>query len=526
LSPATPHAARAAARTNVVVGADQDPGGFNPALACCTGAWTRAVVAPVIRGAYLLDGRLDHRLDLAVRAHATATTLSYTIRRDAYWNWGGKRLPVTYRDFVYTWQMMVDPNNGVAVRDGYDLITGYSHRGERQVTFIWKQPYGDWVDLFDRVYPVDALAGTDFNHAWASCICGSDGQPVGDGPYLLTGYTQGQGSALTANPYWYGHKPRLKEVDFRVLADGTTDAQAISGAAVDVVSPPFSHDLLRLVGLPHLALSRVPGLTEEHVDLELGPQGNLLLRAPWVRRVLMLAIDRGAIIRAVFGDLGLTMKPLDNALFAQADPRYRADFAQWRYAPGRALRLLKRHCVGGPTSFSTGNTLTWSCSGYPASFRFTWTAGNVTRATQEELIKTQLKAVGIDVTDAPMPANEIFTTGGIPAANYDLADFAWSRPADPGALAPVWSCGGAANYLGYCDTPATRLLESAGLEVDPARRAADLAHADRLLARDLPSIPLYAQPAMLVRQVALQGPEASPVPGGFTWNVEDWHWRR
>ena len=70
---------------------------------------------PVIRGAYNVDNKLRHVLDLVSAASATKSTLSFTIRKDANWNWGGKKIPVTYKDFVYTWQNFVDPKNDVVV---------------------------------------------------------------------------------------------------------------------------------------------------------------------------------------------------------------------------------------------------------------------------------------------------------------------------------------------------------------------------------------------------------------------------
>jgi peptide/nickel transport system substrate-binding protein len=518
--------AAAPSSASAVIGTEQDVPGFNTALTCCNGAWSQAEVAPVIRGAFVVDAHLRHRPDLAVRARATRTTLSYTIRRNAYWFWGGRRLPVTYRDFVYTWRMLVDANNSVATRDGYNLITGYRHHGARQVTFTWKQPYGDWQDLFTRVYPSAALAGANFNEAWSSCICGKDGQPVSDGPFVLTGYTRGEGAALTRNPFWYGRRPALKQIDFRVLADGTSDLQAIADRAVDVVSPPFTQDLLRLRANRRLSVSQVAGLTEEHVDIELGSHGNLLLRAPWMRHVLMLGIDRIEIIRAIFGSFAVPIRPLDGLLYAQRDPHYRADFARWRYDPHKALRLLARHCVGGPTSVSSANAAFWSCSGYSASFRFTWPSGDPARTLEEELIKTELRAIGINVVDAPQPANVIFSPAGIASGDYDLAGFAWSRTPDPSAVQPAWSCGGAANTTAYCDAAVGHLLDAASVEVDPARRASEYRRADGLLARDLPTIPLYSVPVALVRRRALLGVAASPLPGGFTWNAEGWHWRR
>jgi len=44
---------------------------------------------------------------------------------------------------------------------------------------------------------------------------------------MLTNYTKGVGSTLKTNPFWYGGKPKLKEVDFKVVADTNAEVQAM-----------------------------------------------------------------------------------------------------------------------------------------------------------------------------------------------------------------------------------------------------------------------------------------------------------
>ena len=56
------------------------------------------------------------------------------------------------------------------------------------------QPYADYRDIFGLIYPSAALTGMNFNKIWANCVCGNDGKPVSDGPFMLTNYTKGQGS--------------------------------------------------------------------------------------------------------------------------------------------------------------------------------------------------------------------------------------------------------------------------------------------------------------------------------------------
>ena len=522
--PRTPAARRA--KDVLVFGMEQDIVGFNTALTCCGAYW--AVVTgntPEMRGAFTIDDRLRHVKDLVSGASATKTSLSFTIRKDAFWNWGGRRLPVTYRDFVYTWQALVDPKNDVSSRAGYDQITGFTHTGDRQVTFRWRKPYADWQDLFGAVYPAQALAGQDFNGIWTSCLCGNDGKPVSDGPFLLTNYTKGQGITLRRNPYWYGAKPSLAEIDFKIITDTNTEVQAMRGGEVDAINPTFGINLLPLKSTPGVTFNQVPGLFQEHIDIQFGPKGNPLLKAPWFRQAIMLGIDRAAIVKTVYGALAGNTKPLDNLVYYPVDASYRRDFARWNYDPAKALALLKKHCSGGPSAPSSGNSATWTCSNVRASVRYTWTASNATRTTQEAIVNAQLKQIGIEIVDAALPANVVFGPTGVPSGNYDLANFAWVTLPDPAGFVPTWECGGLSNYLGYCNRKATKLLEQSQTELDPAKRAALFQQADALMANDVPSIPLYARPNPLVYKSAIAGMRNNPSQVGFTWNVEDWKWK-
>jgi peptide/nickel transport system substrate-binding protein len=521
--PRSPQARQA--RQTLVFGQEQDVDGFNVNVTCCNEYWANVQLVPVIRGAYIVDNRLQHVADLVTAGKATRTTLSFTIRPNAYWYWGGKKLPVTYKDFVYTWKAFVNPSDDAVTREGYDQITGYTHSGQKQITFRWKQPYADWQDLFSTVYPSAALAGQSFNTIWTNCICGNDGKPVSDGPFYLSNYTKGQGSTLLANPYWYGKRPGLKEVDFKIITDTNSEVQAMRGGEVDAINPTFGTNLEQLKNTSGLVFNQVPGLYQEHIDIQFGKQGQPLLRAPWMRQALMMGIDRSSIIKTVYGSMAGNTTPLDSIMYYQSDPAYKPDFGKWNYNPKAALALLKKHCTGGPSSVSQSNSSTWTCSGLPAKFRFTWTAGNATRTTQEAIVQQQLKSIGIDITANSLPANVVFGPSGIPSGNYDLADFAWVTAPDPSGFVPIWGCGGPSNYLHYCNRAATKLLNASNHELNPTKRAKEIAQADALMAKDVPTIPLYSRPNPLIWKSAVLGMKNNPSNTGFAWNIEDWHWK-
>jgi peptide/nickel transport system substrate-binding protein len=238
----------------------------------------------------------------------------------------------------------------------------------------------------------------------------------------------------------------------------------------------------------------------------------------------MMGINRTAIIKTVYGDLAGNTKPLDSLVYYQSDAAYKPDFGKWNFNQAKALALLKKHCTGGPSTVG-GSGGTWQCAGYPAKFRFTWTASNATRTTQEAIIKAQLKDIGIEIVDASLPANVVFGPTGIPSSNYDLADFAWVTSPDPAGFVPTWGCGGESNYLQYCNRAATRYLEASNSELNPSVRAKLFQKADALFANDIPSIPLYSRPNPLIWKSGIVGMKNNASLTGFAWNAQDWHWK-
>jgi ABC-type transport system substrate-binding protein len=537
--PASPAARKA--KNRVVFGIEADIPGFNGALKCCnvTGVaftgWNEA-----IHGAFNQNNKGVWFKDLVTDAKATKTTLSYTIKPNAYWYWGGKKVPVTYKDFVYTLQKIDDPNSEVAGRVGYSNLdpTKFTHKGDKQVTFFWKTkdcstdfPCGAlayWQPIFSSVYPSFALAGLDFNKIWTNCICGSDGKPVANGPFYLAKYTEGQGTTLKANPYWAGKKPRISEVDFKFILDQSAVAEAMRGGEVDAIVPRFDQALLPLKNTPGITFEQMPGYALEHLEFRQGKgSSNVLLRAPWMRQAIALGIDRQAIINTVYGRLAGNLTPMNNSIYYSTQEFYRPDFQRWSYDPGKALAIMKAHCTPGtgPPAPNPANTKIWQCSGLPATFNWTWRLDIEDWTRTEQLAKAELRSIGIQVIDRPLSKNVIFGPDGIPSGGFDIVQFAWITSGDPGDFYESWRCGGDGNFTGYCSHAVDAVLTEASIALDPAKRASLFQRADAILATDLPMLPLYQRPIVLIHRSDLLGMVPNPGIAGPFWNIEDWHWR-
>jgi ABC-type transport system substrate-binding protein len=498
----------------------------------------------VIRGPYKPVGNFVPVKDVVTSAHADDRTLSYTISRKAYWDWGGRKIPVTWRDFAFTLRTFDDASAGFQPAPGLGNLdpNRIGHSGLRQVTFYWRTsgctdetpcgPFTNWVSLFNPLLPSFALANPNASTLWQNCVCGDDGKPISDGPFYLARYSPADNVAvLKPNPFWGGHKPALHEVDLRSAIDY---ADALRAGALDAYADRADNSVEPLLHMPGITVQWGSDPVLELLLFRLGGEkggpgvtkgaSNALLRAPWMRQAIALAIDRRAIVANLFGNFARVTPSADNLLVYPFGAGYHADFARWNYNPARALSLLKAHCVAGtgPTAPDPSNTKTWQCADLPAIFRWTWKAESTARTTTEELAKADLRAVGIQLVERPLPANVIYTANGAASGDFDILDLSVSTTGDPSDFFDLYRCGGASNWTGFCGTKVDALLKAASANLDPGQRIESYAAADRLLAQSLPAFPLYVPMHALVRKTSLLGID----PGVPFSTIEDWHWKR
>jgi ABC-type transport system substrate-binding protein len=547
-TPRTP-AAREAKKT-ITVAMEQDLSGtWNVNQASSTLAWAVWVENGILRAPYQLTNKYQYKHDLATKVKVTKKYIRYTIRKNANWNWGGKTVPVTYKDFVYTVKALNNSHNDVASNVGVNQIGRFTHKGQKEVTFYWKKngqaslggskaakdrkctqdapcgPFADYRDLLGFVYPSVAVKGLDWNTMWPKCVCGKNGKPVSNGPYLMTNYTKGQGVTLKANPKWYGHKPSIKTVNFKLYTQTNSEVQAIRSGEVDAAAPQPTPALSSITHVSGIHYHVAPGNYLEHIDIQQGPhQTDPLARKPWMRQALMMGLNRKGLINAVFGQIAPGLKPLNSLLVFQSDSRYGNFFNKWNYAPQKAINLLKKHgCTGGPSKPTNGNSNYFSCGGQQVTFPYTTASDNARRVESYTVFKANLAAIGINLTDNLMPTSVMFGDTVLSAGNYSLMEFAWGGAVDPGGFISIWGCRGGQNFLHYCNKKVTTTLNKTKTQLNAKKRNADFVNADKLMSKAVPAIPLYALPDIVTFRNGVKNLVNNPA-SGFTWNIEQWKW--
>lgn len=116
-----------------------------------------------------------------------------------------------------------------------------------------------------------------------------------------------------------------------------------------------------------------------------------------------------------------------------------------------------------------------------------------------ETVQRQLRTIGVEVVPQYV-AQSAFVPTVLPSGQFDVALFGWYFDPDPASASSVYSCGSVDNFTGYCSIPVSRRLALAAHTLDATEQARILNAADRMIAADVPVLPLFQNnPACVVR---------------------------
>jgi peptide/nickel transport system substrate-binding protein len=316
------------------------------------------------------------------------------------------------------------------------------------------------------------------------------------------------------NPRWWGKRPAVDRIVFRFITNTDSEIQAMRGGEVDAIYPQPQLQLASLTRQSGLKVEVNAGSQLEHLDFNTGPRGFALARAPWFRQAIAYSIDRNALVRQLFRTLSPGLTPLQNLTYVNNQKEYAASFGRYSLNRSRVDSIMRAH------NCSKGSDGIYVCGGVKASLRIGTTAGNRLRELSLEIIQAQAKSVGIDLRIDNSPSRIFFPA--VSDENYHVALFAWVGTGDPAGQVDIYGCGGGSNWKAYCSRKVTNLFRQSDAELDAAKRRSLVLEADRIMALNLPTIPLYQKPTYFVYKSKLQGLKDNPTSAGPTWNVEDW----
>ena len=433
----------------------------------------------------------------------------WTLRDGLFWADG---VPVTADDFVFTYELYRDNALEIVDRTVTDRVASMKALDAKTLEVIFAEPYAYYAafrnhEVLPRhlVEPLWKAKGS----ALKQDAFGT--KPVLGGAFTISEWSPGSFITATRNPYAVAMKPKLDRIVWRIIPDtATLEANLLSGSidAISVIGLPFDQALELQKRLPERFEMRfTDALNLEHIELNLD---NPVLKDKRVREALLLAIDRQKLVDTLFAG----KQPVAWSGEPERSRFYNPLAAKHAYDPQKARALLDEAGLKR------------------VSLTLASTAGDKTRELVEEVLVSQWKAVGVDVTVQNQPAKVLFGDTIRHRKFTGMVMFTWTK--DPLQInEALWRCDQipredngykGMNYPGYCNPAVDALLAKMVRELDDNKRDALGKEIVAAINDDLPILPLYFRQDVSVIPRGFQGWRPTGLLESMAWNAQEWAW--
>jgi peptide/nickel transport system substrate-binding protein len=345
------------------------------------------------------------------------------------------------------------------------------------------------------------------------------------GPYRIIEFRPNESVTVVPNPYWKGTKPYFQKITFR-LVENTSALQAnLMAGSVDTVASGN-------VGLTldqHLSMMKassdkfdwafVPSVASyEHLAIQFD---HPMLADKRVRQAIQMGIDRKTLVNKIFGNKFEVADTFKHPTQFGWD----ASVKTYVYDPKAARALLAE------AGYKLGaDGILVNAKAEKLSLDLVSTSGNRIRELVEQVIQTQMKALGIEIVIKNEPARLMFGETlrrrqfkGLVEfqtdAALDTVPYIYYHSDQIPSEKNNWT---GLNYMGYKNPAMDAALMTAWAALDPTSRRAAWKQILDITAEDLPEIFLYFPTVAFLSPKWLTGLVNEKRWGLFTLWVEDW----
>ncbi len=434
---------------------------------------------------------------------ADGRTITYHLRHGVRWSDGA---PFDSSDVVFTVKTILNPNNNITVRDAWDRVARVEAPDPYTVKFHLKAPYGSFLSRYfassdtSCVLPKHLLAGdATINQVPYNAL------PVGIGPFRFTAFRRGDAVEMEANPYYFGGRPKLAKVVYKIITDENTALAELQTGELDLWSTVGGTFYDRVRTLPGVESTIVPSQFMAGAYFN---SSRPVLRDPNVRRALVLAADRAFILAKINHGAGT----LSQSVVPPISKDY-ADLARTPYDPAAAARLLDasgwKMGPGGVRS-KNGTALAVQLA-LPSGYLPSQITAEFLRSAWAKLgAAVETKTYGDALYFAPVSAGGILTSG-----TFDVALLSQQGGYDAD-VSFLYGCAYAPprgnNLVRFCDPKVDAEMAAYVATIDASKRAALAARFQRDIDREAPALVLYERGFIFAHSKRVHGFH----PGGFT----------
>ena len=450
-----------------------------------SGMWYAMLVYNIFNpGLWHWDNKLEPSLEMAAEFPTKANglisedglTITIPLNEAAEWSDGE---PVTADDFVFTYEMILDPANTVQSTWPYaDYLESVTAQDDHTLVLKFTEPFAPWATtIFDHVMPEHVLRpvfeaeGTIDDAEW------NRNPTVANGAFIVREWAAASHLILEANEnYWRG-RPTLDEVHFIIVPDDETQMAAIKTGDTDVGVFLSYADIPELKALGTVNVVTVlSGYNESwffnlNTDETAAANGHPALQDVRVRQAIAYAVDFDAICEELL--FGGTYPP---ATMWEETPYNYLEANLYAYDPVMANTLLDD---AGWVDTNGDNIR--DKDGVELILTYSTTAGREVREQTQVVAQQYLADVGIGIEIANNSYDTMWNSygedGPIATGKFDIAQ--WSETTDfPDPNKAEFLCSeipsddspAGVNWYGICDEELDALFQAQAVEIDPDKR--------------------------------------------------------
>ncbi|MBB5163750.1 ABC transporter substrate-binding protein [Mycobacterium sp. AZCC_0083] len=401
-------------------------------------------------------------------------TWSFQLRKGVTFQDGS---PFTADDVVYSYRRIIDEK--LSNVDKFSAVTDVSAPDPDTVLIRVKQPT---PNLLTNLGGFKGMAIVQRKNVESGQIAT---HPVGTGPFAFASQKSGDSITLTANPNYWGGRPKVPGVTFRFISEPSTALSALQAGEIDWTDSIPTQRVAQLKNDDSIKLAVTP--SNDYWYLALNEA-----REPWkdprVRQAIAYAIDRKAIVQATsYGTAAANQLAIP-----EGNPWY-TSYDKYADAVDQGQAEAKRLLAEAGASPKNMDMLV--TSEYPET------------VTAAQVIADNLKPLGITVNirtvDFATWLDEQNT------GNFDMLMMGWLGNIDPDDFYYAQHhTDGSSNAQKFSNPDVDRLLDAGRVEVNRQARQQDYAKAATIIADQVSYIYLYNPSVIQAWATNLSGYEA------------------
>lgn len=446
-------------------------------------------------------------------------TITLKLRDDLKWSDG---TPLTAKDFLFTYQMTVSPNNAVSTQSPYDKVETMTAPDDQTVVITFKDPYAPWLGtLWHGILPEHILRPIFDAEGTLDTAEYHKSPTVGCGPFKFEEWESGSFTRFVVNDnYWLG-KPKIDEIFFRFVPDDASQVAALKnkeGVLGTFLSWPDADNLAK----EGVTIYKVFSGYNEGFYFNLGEKGHPGLKDINVRLAIAYGTDRDAITKDLL--LGLTIPA---ATYWDETPYNDPSLQPYPYDPEKARQLLDE--AGWVDSNGDGVR---DKDGIELVLKYGTTTREIRKDTQA-VIQQQLADIGIKVDLLNYESDTFFASHAEngPALHGDLDIMEFSTVANfPDPDTADWNCSDVPsdenpsgnNYAHLCDPVLDQLFKDQATQVDLVERTKTFHQITKLIFDNVYWLGLWQDPDVFAINPELQNVKlsgATPFFNSMEWEL-------